>query len=96
MPRFKPCTVCGRLARASKCRTCSAAAPYRTAEWRQLSLMVTQRDGRCVRCGGNFRLSAHHVIPRAEGGADHPSNLVALCVTCHRAETAREHAEQRR
>ena len=57
---------------------------------------VTQRDGCCVRCGGNFRLSAHHVIPRAEGGADHPSNLVALCVTCHRAETAREHAEQRR
>jgi len=41
-------------------------------------------------------LSAHHVIPRVEGGADHPSNLEALCARCHRAETAREQAEQRR
>jgi 5-methylcytosine-specific restriction endonuclease McrA len=57
--------------------------------------MVTQRDGACVRCGSTFRLSAHHVIPRAEGGADQPSNSFR-CVTCHRAETAREHTEQRR
>jgi len=41
-------------------------------------------------------LSAHHDIPRVEGGADHPSNLEALCARCHRAETAREQAEQRR
>jgi 5-methylcytosine-specific restriction endonuclease McrA len=37
-------------------------------------------------------LAAHHVIPRNEGGADHPANLVALCAVCH----ARHEAEQRR
>jgi 5-methylcytosine-specific restriction endonuclease McrA len=28
-------------------------------------------------------LAAHHVIPRAEGGADDPANLIALCASCH-------------
>jgi 5-methylcytosine-specific restriction endonuclease McrA len=42
--------------------------------------------------GGCSRyLVAHHVIPRREGGADHPSNLIALCASCH----ARLGAEQR-
>jgi 5-methylcytosine-specific restriction endonuclease McrA len=35
-------------------------------------------------------LSAHHVIPRAEGGPDHPSNLETLCVSCHGRESAAE------
>ena len=59
-------------------------------------MFVTKRDGACVRCGSTHYLSAHHVIPRAEGGLDHASNLEALCARCHRAETAREQAEQRR
>ena len=62
---------------------------------RQLSNFVVARDGR-RECGSKHYLAAHHVIPRVEGGPDHPSNFVAVCVTCHRAETAREHAEQRR
>jgi 5-methylcytosine-specific restriction endonuclease McrA len=37
-------------------------------------------------------LAAHHIIPRREGGADHPSNLVTLCASCH----ARLEAEHRR
>jgi 5-methylcytosine-specific restriction endonuclease McrA len=35
-------------------------------------------------------LAAHHVIPRNEGGADHPANLEALCVQCHGRESAAE------
>jgi 5-methylcytosine-specific restriction endonuclease McrA len=66
--------------------------PYTTPTWRQLSLAVIERDGACVRCGGDHRLSAHHVIPREEGGPDVPANLEALCVACHGRETA---AEQR-
>jgi hypothetical protein len=57
-----------------------------------------RHDGRArgvLKCR-RYRLSAHHITPRAEGGADQPSNLVSLCVICHRAETAREHAEHRR
>ncbi len=49
------------------------------------------RDGVCVRCGSTYYLNAHHVIPRAEGGLDHPSNLETLCVACHGLETAAEH-----
>jgi hypothetical protein len=33
-------------------------------------------------------LAAHHVIPRREGGADHPANLVALCASCHGQQRA--------
>lgn len=43
---------------------------------------VTARDGSCRLCGGTNRLSAHHVIPRAENGSDTPENLVTLCVGC--------------
>ncbi len=89
---FKPCLDCGRLTRSSRCRTCSAASPYQTAEWRRLARAVAARDRACRVCGGTNRLSAHHVIPRAEGGPDAPDNLVALCVACH----ARVEAEERR
>ena len=54
-------------------------------------MLVTKRDGVCVRCGSTYYLSAHHVIPRAEGGDDAPENLVSLCVSCH----ARLEAEHR-
>ncbi len=64
--------------------------PYTTPTWRQLSLAVVERDGACVRCGGDFRLSAHHVIAREEGGPDTPENLETLCVRCHGRETAEE------
>jgi HNH endonuclease len=45
-----------------------------------------------VQCGARNRLSAHHVIPRAEGGGDAPENPVSLCVSCH----AHLEAERRR
>lgn len=31
------------------------------------------------------RLHAHHVISRAQGGSDDPSNGVCLCLPCHDA-----------
>jgi 5-methylcytosine-specific restriction endonuclease McrA len=89
---LKPCLDCGRLTTGSRCPPCRRASPYQRSSWRQTSLMVTQRDGSCVRCGSRYYLSAHHVIARNEGGSDDPSNLVSLCVRCH----AREEAERRR
>ena len=93
---MRPCLDCGRLATASRCRICATRRnrtnPYTTPIWRQLSLVVIERGGACVKCGGTFMLSAHHVIPRAEGGPDTPENLETLCVRCHGRETA---AEQR-
>jgi 5-methylcytosine-specific restriction endonuclease McrA len=35
------------------------------------------------------------VIPRSEGGPDHPSNLETLCVTCHGRESAAERRSRR-
>ena len=55
-------------------------------------MLVTQRDGACVRCGSRYYLSAHHIDPRREGGADAPENLVCLCAACH----AREESQLRR
>jgi 5-methylcytosine-specific restriction protein A len=36
-------------------------------------------------------LEVHHIIPRAEGGGDHPGNLKTLCSACHASYT-REHS----
>ena|SRR3990167_2199216 len=56
-------------------------------EWRVVRRMVIMRDHqRCQRCDKRFKiaeLTAHHLIPRAEGGTNHISNLVTLCNPCH-------------
>jgi len=89
---LKPCLDCGRITTGSRCPPCRRASPYQQRSWRQLSMLVTKRDGSCVRCGSRYYLSAHHVQARAEGGPDTPENLVALCVGCH----GRASAEERR
>jgi len=52
-----------------------AREPVPAARVAAASRFVVQRDGACVLCGSDRYLSAHHVIPRAEGGADRPANL---------------------
>ena len=39
---------------------------------------------RCWRCGYKTKLEKCHIIPKALGGSDQPSNLVLLCIRCHR------------
>ena len=88
---LKPCLDCGRITTGSRCRVCRRASPYQQHAWRSLSALVVARDGACVDCGstGPF-LMADHVIPRAEGGADHPANLQTRCAGCHqRADAGR-------
>ena len=89
---LNPCLVCGRITTGSQCRPCRRASPYQQPAWRRLSRHVVSRDEACVRCGSTHCLSAHHVIARAEGGADHVDNLVTLCARCH----AQLEAERRR
>jgi len=36
----------------------------------------------CCNCD-NEAVHMHHVVPRAKGGSDRPSNLVPLCANCH-------------
>jgi 5-methylcytosine-specific restriction enzyme A len=80
---LKPCLGCGRITSGSRCPSCRRASPYQQPAWRELSRLVVARDGACRECGSTHYLAAHHVIPRREGGADHPANLVALCASYH-------------
>jgi 5-methylcytosine-specific restriction endonuclease McrA len=80
---LKPCLSCGRITTGSRCPPCRRASPYQQPGWRQLSMLVVNRDGACVTCGSTHYLAAHHKIPRSDGGLDHPSNLEALCASCH-------------
>ena len=66
-----------------------------TAYYRSEALklyVVARSKGKCEGCGcdapfltktGPF-LECHHVHRLADGGPDHPKNVVALCPNCHR------------
>lgn len=47
--------------------------------WRRTVAYVLRRDnGTCWICDGTGADSADHVVPVAQGGTDHPSNLKAV------------------
>ena len=70
-------------------------------EWKQRRLECYARDNwKCQDCGvkctggkgarsSSTRIQAHHIIRRRDGGGDELTNLVTLCLVCHRR---REHA----
>jgi HNH endonuclease/Helix-turn-helix domain of resolvase len=37
----------------------------------------------CVACGSKDDLQHHHLVTRAEGGDNSPTNLITLCHSCH-------------
>jgi hypothetical protein len=53
------------------------------ADWNLRKRRVLKRDGKsCQRCSrtlGARQLSAHHIVPRADGGSDSDANLITLC-----------------
>lgn len=62
---------------------------YATSAWQRLRAQVLARDGhRCtwldrgVRCGSQAD-TAHHVVARADGGADSLENLRSVCRLHH-------------
>ena len=57
---------------------------YRSVEWRRLRAEVLRRQPVCATPGcGRRSVAVDHVVQRSRGGADHPSNLRALCTPCH-------------
>ncbi|KKM70308.1 hypothetical protein LCGC14_1441960 [marine sediment metagenome] len=55
---------------------------YRRAEGRcQCTMKVCDHRGRCTRGLSAGYWDAHH---RRAGGPDTPSNLIAMCATCHK------------
>jgi hypothetical protein len=57
--------------------------PYGDANWKRLAAEIVGGNS-CVRCDRPAE-HAHHVLPRAFGGPDDPSNLVPVCGRCHPA-----------
>lgn len=45
---------------------------------------IRERDGGCVECNATEDLTVHHIIPLSDGGTHHESNLVTLCLDCHK------------
>ncbi|EJH4501849.1 HNH endonuclease signature motif containing protein [Cronobacter sakazakii] len=73
----------------------SAAQRGYGAEWRKVRNTVIKRDkGLCQTCKreGVIRpgSSVDHIIAKAHGGTDDPSNLECICSEHHKAKTARE------
>lgn len=57
---------------------------FRDLFWPAISWYIKERDGeKCVDCGATGNLEVHHIIPRKDGGSDHPANLKTLCHDCH-------------
>ena len=51
--------------------------------WSRTRRAAKRRDeGRCVRCGGEYLLSIHHLDGDRRNNA--PANLATLCAPCHR------------
>ena len=48
-----------------------------------LSVDWTEATSLCWRCAHKRNLQRCHIIPRALGGSEEPSNLVLLCAQCH-------------
>lgn len=52
---------------------------------------IFERDGwKCAYCGSGENLSLDHVVPRARGGGDEPSNLRTACRSCNSSKGARD------
>lgn len=68
-------------------RILEPGAPNRATIAPSIRALVLARDQhRCQApgCGRTGFLEIHHVVPRAEGGANRPENLMTLCGRCHR------------
>jgi hypothetical protein len=48
-----------------------------------LSIDWAEADELCWRCAQSRKLQRCHIVPRALGGSECPSNLILLCGQCH-------------
>jgi 5-methylcytosine-specific restriction protein A len=52
-------------------------------QWRKLRAKLLVAHPYCAWCGSTEKLSIDHIVPRAAGGTDDPSNLRVLCFRCN-------------
>lgn len=67
--------------------------------WQQLRKQIFERDGYlCISCQQAGEITPaneiDHIINKASGGTDDPSNLQSLCTSCHKAKTQTENQKK--
>ncbi len=82
----KPFSKSEQLARGPKRPKRLVASKKRWGE------IAKARQGPCVACGSPPPNQLHHLISRAQGGADCESNLASLCLICHQKVEAHDRA----
>lgn len=66
---------------------------YGKRRWRILRRAVITANPMCTACHENMSTDADHITPISAGGAPYdPTNIQALCSTCHGRKTKREQA----
>jgi 5-methylcytosine-specific restriction protein A len=104
MPSRRPCLQQGvpfHLSEPGKSR-CAAHAkegwpdrPGMGSDWSTIRKRKLQASPRCERCGAKAT-TVDHVLARAFGGTDAPSNLMSLCAPCAKAKDHRDREEGKR
>lgn len=97
-PHFVPCPVHSRdqvqarqaRAAAADARRPSAQQRGYSAEWFKVRARFLREHALCP-CGARAT-QVHHVVRLRDGGQHEPSNLRALCASCHSRLTWREDA----
>ena len=79
-PNYQPCPV-------HPIRAFAGSGPM-PADWPTVRAGILRRDPQCRSCGLHPSETVDHIVPRAIGGTDAPSNLQGLCLPCHRHKTA--------
>lgn len=82
---------CFRLTAMSRCAPCRSSRDrvrnrtsyYQTPQWRSIAHACVERDGCCLVCWSTLRLTANHIIGRADRGPDSVENTMTLCGDCH-------------
>lgn len=61
----------------------------RGAEWEAKRKYILERDDNLCGYCGNEANSVDHIIPKASGGTDDESNLIACCRNCNSTKGAK-------
>lgn len=87
----KQCPLCADSRRkAADARRGTASQRGYGADWKALRAQLMPPGTRCA-CGcGKLASHLDHIVPRARGGTDDPSNLQPLARGCHSRKTAAE------
>lgn len=72
-----------------------SARTYGTYAHKQARAEAIRREPICYICKQKPSSTVDHVVPKAEGGTDHPSNLRGCCSDCQQAKASREGARAR-